>query len=77
MDIVLDSTLPPDQLTDLGLLAERYGIRTIWNVSYLDGRDPMANMMDFARRSSSIRVAPKTLNEYESSSKRRNSSSHI
>ena len=65
IDIVLDSILPPDQLTDLGLLAERYGIRTIWNASYFDGRDPMTNMTDLARRSSSIRVAPMALNAYE------------
>ena len=40
IEIVLDSTLSPDQLTDLGLLAEQYEIRTIWNASHLDGGDP-------------------------------------
>lgn len=65
IDIVLDSHLPPDELTELGLLAERHGIRTVWNASYLDGRDPLTNMTDLARRSSSIRVAPMALNAYE------------
>ena len=65
IDIVLDSHLPQDQLTELGLLAEQYGIRTVWNASYLDGRDPLTNMSELARRSSSIRVAPMALNAYE------------
>jgi alkanesulfonate monooxygenase SsuD/methylene tetrahydromethanopterin reductase-like flavin-dependent oxidoreductase (luciferase family) len=65
IDIVLDSHLPQDRLTELGLLAERYGIRTVWNASYLDGRDPFTNLSELARRSSSIRIAPMALNAYE------------
>jgi len=65
IDIVLDSHLPPERLTELGLLAEQYGIRTVWNASYLDGCDPLTNMAELARRSSSIRVAPMALNAYE------------
>ena len=45
IEIVLDSTLSPDQLTDLGLLAEQYEIRTIWNASYLDGGDPNGGLV--------------------------------
>ena len=65
IDIVLDSHLPQERLTELGLLAERYGIRTVWNASYLDGRDPLTNLSDLARRSTSINVAPMALNAYE------------
>jgi alkanesulfonate monooxygenase SsuD/methylene tetrahydromethanopterin reductase-like flavin-dependent oxidoreductase (luciferase family) len=65
VDIVLDSHLPSKELTDLGLLAERYGIRCVWNASYLDGRDPFTNMAQLARESSSICVAPMALNGYE------------
>lgn len=65
IDIVLDSHLSSQQLTDLGLLAERYGIRTVWNASYLDGRDPFTNMAQLARESSRICVAPMALNGYE------------
>ncbi len=65
IDIVLDSHLSSQQLTDLGLLAERYGIRAIWNASYLDGRDPFTNMAQLARESSRIYVAPMALNGYE------------
>jgi 5,10-methylenetetrahydromethanopterin reductase len=65
IDIVLDSQLPSSRLTELGLLAEKYGIHTLWNASYLDGRDPFSNLADLARMSSRIRVAPMALNAYE------------
>ena len=31
IDIVLDSHLSSGELTELGLLAEKYGIRCLWN----------------------------------------------
>lgn len=65
VDIVLDSHLSSQELTDLGLLAEQNGIRTVWNASYLDGRDPFTNMAQLARESSRICVAPMALNGYE------------
>jgi alkanesulfonate monooxygenase SsuD/methylene tetrahydromethanopterin reductase-like flavin-dependent oxidoreductase (luciferase family) len=65
VDIVLDSHLSSQELTDLGLLAEANGIRTVWNASYLDGRDPFTNMAQLARESKQISVAPMALNGYE------------
>jgi alkanesulfonate monooxygenase SsuD/methylene tetrahydromethanopterin reductase-like flavin-dependent oxidoreductase (luciferase family) len=65
VDIVLDSHLSSQELTDLGLLAEQNGIRCVWNASYLDGRDPFTNMAQLARESSRISVAPMALNGYE------------
>lgn len=65
IDIVVDSHLPSAQLAELGLLAEKYGIRTLWNASYLDGRDPLTNLAELARQSRRINVAPMALNAYE------------
>jgi alkanesulfonate monooxygenase SsuD/methylene tetrahydromethanopterin reductase-like flavin-dependent oxidoreductase (luciferase family) len=65
VDIVLDSMLSSQELTDLGLLAEANGIRAIWNASYLIGRDPFTNMAQLAHESSRIKVAPMALNGYE------------
>jgi len=65
IDIVLDSHLPSEQLTELGLLAEQYGIHTLWNASYLDGRDPFSNLADLARQSTRLKIAPMALNAYE------------
>ncbi len=65
IDIVLDSMLSSQELTELGLLAEQNGIRCIWNASYLIGRDPFTNMAQLARESSRIKIAPMALNGYE------------
>jgi alkanesulfonate monooxygenase SsuD/methylene tetrahydromethanopterin reductase-like flavin-dependent oxidoreductase (luciferase family) len=65
IDIALDSHLPPEQLTELGLLAEKHGLRAVWNTSYFSGRDPFTNMADLAKQSSRIKLAPMALNAYE------------
>jgi alkanesulfonate monooxygenase SsuD/methylene tetrahydromethanopterin reductase-like flavin-dependent oxidoreductase (luciferase family) len=65
IDIVLDSHLPSEELAELGLLAEKYGIHTLWNASYLDGRDPFTNLGELARKSSRLKIAPMALNAYE------------
>ena len=65
VDIVLDSMLTSQQLTELGLLAEENGIRCLWNASYLIGRDPFTNLAQLARESSRIKIAPMALNGYE------------
>jgi 5,10-methylenetetrahydromethanopterin reductase len=65
IDIVVDSHLTSQELTDLGLLAEQHGINALWNASYLDGRDPFTNLAQLARESSRIKVAPMALNAYE------------
>jgi len=65
IDIVLDSHLSSTEFKELGLLAEANGIGTVWNASYLDGRDPFTNMAELARESSRIKLAPMALNAYE------------
>ena len=65
IDIVLDSMLPPEQLTELGLLAEKHGLRGVWNASYLIGRDPFTNMAQLARESSRLKLGVMAVNAYE------------
>jgi alkanesulfonate monooxygenase SsuD/methylene tetrahydromethanopterin reductase-like flavin-dependent oxidoreductase (luciferase family) len=65
IDIVLDSHLAPEEAARLGLLAEKHGIRCIWNASYQDGRDPFSNLTELAKQSSTIKIAPMALNAYE------------
>ncbi len=65
IDIVIDSHLSPAETTELGLLAEKSGIRCIWNASYQGGKDPFTNMVDLAMKSSRIKLAPMALNAYE------------
>jgi alkanesulfonate monooxygenase SsuD/methylene tetrahydromethanopterin reductase-like flavin-dependent oxidoreductase (luciferase family) len=65
IDIALDSNLPPEQLTELGLLAEKHGLRAVWNTSYFGGRDPFTNMADLAKQSNRIKLGALALNAYE------------
>ncbi len=65
IDIILDSHLSPNELKELGVLAEENGIRGIWNSSYLDGREPFTNMAALAAATSKIRLGPIALNAYE------------
>jgi alkanesulfonate monooxygenase SsuD/methylene tetrahydromethanopterin reductase-like flavin-dependent oxidoreductase (luciferase family) len=65
IDIVLDSHMPPQQLAELGVLAEQQGVRCVWNASYLDGRDPFSAMVPLAQATSRIKIAPMALNAYE------------
>ena len=65
VDIILASTISSQELCDLGLLAEKHGIRCVWNSNMLIGRDPFTNMAQLARESSTIKIAPMALNSYE------------
>ena len=65
IDLVLDSTLTPSELAELGQLAEANGIRAIWCASYLDGRDPFSNLARLAESTRRIRMGPIALTPYE------------
>lgn len=65
IDLALDSQLGAERLTELGLLAQTYGIGTIWMASYLNSRDPFSNLAALARASTSIRLGPIAVNPYE------------
>jgi len=65
IDLIIDSRLDADTHVELGLLAERCGLRAVWNSSYLDGRDPFGNLVPLARRTHRIRMGPIALNPFE------------
>lgn len=65
VDIIIDSTISSQELCELGLLAEKHGIRCVWNANMLIGRDPFTNMAQLARESSRIKIAPMAINAYE------------
>jgi 5,10-methylenetetrahydromethanopterin reductase len=65
IDIMIDSHLTPSEFAEVGLLAERHGIRGVWCASYLDGRDPFTNMVELARRSTTLRMGAMAVSPYE------------
>ena len=63
--LILDSRLSASNITELGLLAEKYGIHTIWLASYIDSREPFTNLSQLARLSSQINLGPVALNPFD------------
>ena len=65
VDLILDSRLNASEITELGLLAEKYGVHTIWVASYLDSREPFVNLSQLASQSSQINLGPVALNPFD------------
>jgi len=63
--LILDSRLSASKITELGLLAEQYGVHTIWLASYIDSREPFTNLSQLALRSKHIKLGPIALNPFD------------
>ena len=56
IQVILEPDLALDQLTELGLLAERHGIDTLWVQNYATAADPFMSLVPLARASKRIRL---------------------
>ena len=65
IDIILNEFTSPQQAVDLGLMAEKYGVRGIWSSNYGWSRDPFIALSLLADRSSRIRLGPMAISAEE------------
>ncbi len=65
IDIILEPDLTPDQMVELGLLAESYGVRALWASNYPSGRDPFVCLGPLARASKKIILGVLAISPYE------------
>ena len=65
IDVILDTRAKPQELAELGRLAERFGVHGVWVSSLLDSRDPFANLALLAQTSSRIRLGPIAVNPFD------------
>jgi alkanesulfonate monooxygenase SsuD/methylene tetrahydromethanopterin reductase-like flavin-dependent oxidoreductase (luciferase family) len=65
IDIVLNATAAPGELARLGVLAEQYGVQTVWTASYLASRDPFSNLVPLALATRTIGLGPIAVNPYD------------
>jgi len=65
IDVILDPDLSPQEVTELGLLAEKVGLRAVWTSNYPHSRDPFINLCPLALVSSRIRLGPLVVTPYE------------
>jgi len=65
VDIILNEFASPRDALELGLLAERYGIRGVWSSNYGWSRDPFFTLSLLAERSTRIRLGPMAISPAE------------
>jgi alkanesulfonate monooxygenase SsuD/methylene tetrahydromethanopterin reductase-like flavin-dependent oxidoreductase (luciferase family) len=65
LDIILEADLKPAEITELGLLAEKYGFRAIWAQNYARARDAFMSVVPLAEATNSIRVGVVIVSPYE------------
>ncbi|MDJ0928488.1 MAG: LLM class flavin-dependent oxidoreductase [Gammaproteobacteria bacterium] len=65
IDLILDPDLSPQEVTELGLLAESYGFQSVWTSNYPSSRDPFITLCPLALASKTIRLGPLVITPYE------------
>ncbi|MBL8223786.1 MAG: LLM class flavin-dependent oxidoreductase [Chromatiales bacterium] len=65
IDIILNEFASPQAALELGLMAERYGIRGVWASNYGWSRDPFFTLSLLAHQSSRIRLGPMAISPAE------------
>jgi alkanesulfonate monooxygenase SsuD/methylene tetrahydromethanopterin reductase-like flavin-dependent oxidoreductase (luciferase family) len=65
LDIALESKIGPAEFCELGLLAEQYGIRTIWAQNYARAPDAFMTAVPLALASKKINVGVAVICPYE------------
>jgi 5,10-methylenetetrahydromethanopterin reductase len=65
IDIIFNEFATPAEAAELGLLAERYGLRGAWSTNYPTSRDPFFVLSLLASRSSTIRMGPLAISPFE------------
>jgi alkanesulfonate monooxygenase SsuD/methylene tetrahydromethanopterin reductase-like flavin-dependent oxidoreductase (luciferase family) len=65
LDVILDPDSSPQEVCDLGLLAESYGLNAVWTSNYPSSRDPFISLCPLALASSKIRLGPLVVTPYE------------
>ncbi len=65
IDIILNEFASPQDAAELGLMAERYGLRGVWASNYGWSRDPFFTLSLLAERSERIRMGPMAISAME------------
>lgn len=65
IDIILNEFASPAEAAELGLMAERYGMRGVWASNYGWSRDPFFTLSLLAHQSSRIRLGPMAISPAE------------
>jgi len=65
IDIILEPDLTPQQITELGQAAERYGIRALWTSNYFAHWDPFISLVPLAQSTDRLLMGPLAVSPFE------------
>lgn len=65
VDIILEPNLTPDQVAELGVAAERMGIRAIWSSNYFAHWDAFISLVPLAQKTSRIKMGALAVSPFE------------
>jgi len=65
IDIILEPDLTPQQIKELGLAAERYGIRALWTSNYFAHWDCFLSLAPLALETKNILMGPLAVSPFE------------
>jgi 5,10-methylenetetrahydromethanopterin reductase len=65
VDVILSPDTSPGEVRELGLLAESFGIQSVWSSNYPSSRDPFLTLAPLALASTKIRLGPLVVTAYE------------
>ncbi len=65
VDIILEPDLEPEKIAELGIAAEKYGIRALWTSNYFAHWDPFISLVPLAQATSKILMGPLAVSPFE------------
>ena len=65
IDIILEPNLNPDQVSELGQSAERYGIRALWTSNYFAHWDGFMSLVPLAKATQRLLMGPLAVSPFE------------
>ena len=65
IDIILEPDLTPEQITELGQAAEKYGIRAIWTSNFFAHWDPFISLVALAQSTDRLLMGPLAVSPFE------------
>ncbi|MAJ29760.1 MAG: hypothetical protein CMQ73_00720, partial [Gammaproteobacteria bacterium] len=65
IDIILEPDLTPEQICELGIAAESYGIESVWTSNYFAHWDPFISLTQLANESSQIKLGILAVSPFE------------
>jgi alkanesulfonate monooxygenase SsuD/methylene tetrahydromethanopterin reductase-like flavin-dependent oxidoreductase (luciferase family) len=65
IDIILEPDLTPQQITELGLAAEKLGIRALWTSNYFAHWDPFISLVPLAQSTDRLLIGPLAVSPFE------------